>query len=224
MAGGTRVLTVLLGLGVTVIAAASALAAQGEPKLVRNAADQAHAKSVLLTRTTLTAKNWKAAKIDFGRAQPDCISKHYSLAKLTVTGQAGTEFTREVDTGTFLVDSIARVFKTSTQAVIAVKTRTQLGVGKCLGKTLASEAPFGSKATSSATALSLTGLALPSKGFTITVKVTDGKQRYRLTGIVIEFRKARTVTELSVLTIKKGWSSATLRSVAAQLAKKTANG
>ena len=177
---------------------------------------------MLLTKTTLTAKNWKAAKIDFARAQPDCIIKHYSLAKLTVTGQAGTEFTREVGTGTFLVDSIARVFKTSTQAVTAVKVRTQLGVGKCLGKTLASEAPFGSKATSSAKVFSLTGLALPSTGFTIAVKVTDGKQSYTLTGTVIEFRKARTVTELSVLTIKKGWSSATLRSVASQLAKKTA--
>lgn len=206
------------------LAAASALASPGEPKLAISATDQARAKTVLLKTTDLPGKKWKAAKVDFARSQPDCIVKRFSLAKLTTTGQAGTEFTREVDTGTFLVDSIARVFRTSTQAVTAVNVRSQLGVGKCLGKTLVSEAPFGSTATSSAKVFSLTGLALPSKGFKITVKVKSGSQKYTLTGTVLEFRKARTVTEISLLTINKGWSSATLRSVAAQLAKLTAKG
>jgi hypothetical protein len=222
VAGGTRFLVVLAAVGAAALVAASALAIPGEPKVAIVAADQAHAKNVLLKKAELPGKRWTAKKVDFRRAQPDCLVKNYSLAKLTATGQAGTEFTREVDTGTFLVDSIARVFRTSTEAVIAVKTRTQLGAGKCLGRTLVSEAPFGSKATSSAKVLSLDGLALPSKGFEIVVKVTSGTQKYTLTGVVIEFRRARTVTELSLLTINKGWSKATLRSVAALLAKRTA--
>lgn len=220
MAGGTRLLVLAVTAGV--LSAASALAAPGEPKLSVTAPDQARARAVLLKKAELPGKRWTAAKVDFARAQPECIVKRYSLAKLTATGQAGTEFTREVDHGTFLVDSIARVFRTATQAVIAVKIRTQLGVGKCLGRTLVSEAPFGSKATSSAKPFSLAGLALPSKGFEITVQVTSGSSTYALTGVVLEFRRGRTVTELSVLTIDKGWSKASLRSVAVLLAKRTA--
>lgn len=222
MAGGTRFLVLVLTVASVAFAAASALAGNGEPKLAFTAADQAHARVTLLKKAELPGKKWKASKIDFGRANPDCLVKHYSLAKLTVTGQAGTEFLRDVSTGTFLVDSIARIYRSSTQAVMAMKIRTELGVGKCLGTTLVSEAPFGSKAKSSAKAFSLGGLALPSKGFVVTVNVTSGAQKYTLTGAVLEFRHARTVTELSVLTIDKGWSSASLRSVAALLAKRTA--
>src|SRR5689334_15670727 len=98
-----RVLPVLLVTGVAVIAAAGAFAAPGEPKLSIAAADQAHARSVLLKAAELPSTGWKGQKVDFARVQPDCIVKHYSLAKLTTTGQAGTEFTRAVDSGTFLV-------------------------------------------------------------------------------------------------------------------------
>jgi hypothetical protein len=202
--------------------AASALAAAGEPKLAVTPADQAHARVVLLKQTELPGKGWKGAKVDFGRANPDCLVKRYSLAKLTATGQAGTEFTRDVGSGTFLVDSIGRVFRTPSQAATALKIRSQVGVGTCLGKTLASEAPFGSKATSTATAFSLAGLALSSKGFKIVVKVTAGKSKYTLTGAVLEFGHGRTLSELSVLTINDGWSKAKLRSVAALAAKHAA--
>ena len=103
-----------------------------------------------------------------------------------------------------------------------MKIRSQVGVGKCLGRTLASEAPFGSKATSTARPFSLQGLALPSKGFEIIVNVTSGKQKYTLTGAVLEFHHGRTLSELSVLTINDGWSKARLRSVAALAAKRAA--
>jgi hypothetical protein len=49
-----------------------------------------------------------------------------------------------------------------------------------------------------------------------------GQQKYTLTGAVLEFRHARTVNELSVLTIDKGWSSGSFRTVASVLAKRTA--
>jgi hypothetical protein len=222
VAGVTRLSVAAIALLAAGFAAVSAFAAHGEPKLAFTAADQAHAKVVLLRKAELPGKGWKAAKLDFARANPDCLVKRYSLAALTSTGQAGTEFTREVDKGTFLVDSIARIFRSSTQAATAVKIRSQVGVGKCLGKTLVSEAPFGSKASSTTKSFALGGLALPAKGFKITVKVTMGQQKYTLTGAVLEFRHARTVNELSVLTIDKGWSSASLRSVAALIAKRTA--
>ena len=220
MAGGTRFLPLALALAAGGVAAASALAAPGEPKLAVTPADQAHARVVLLKTAELPGKGWKGSKVDFARANPECLVKRYSLAKLTATGQAGTEFTRDVGSGTFLVDSIARVFRTPTEAVTAAKIRSQIGVGTCLGKTLASEAPFGSKATSTAEAFSLAGLALPSKGFKIIVKVTAGKSKYTLTGAVLEFRHGRTLSELSVLTIDDGWSKARLRSVAALAAKR----
>lgn len=222
MAGGTRSFAALLAAGAAAVACTSALASRGEPKLAFTPADQAHAKVVLLKKAELPGKGWKAAKVDFGRANPDCLVKHYSLGGLTSTGEAGTEFTRAIDTGTFLVDSIARIFRSSTQAATAMRIRSQLGVGKCLAQTLVSEAPFGSKATSTAKAFSLGGLALPSNGFEIVVRVTMGQQKYTLTGSVLEFRHARTVAELSVLTIDKGWSKASFRSVAAVLAKRTA--
>ena len=222
VAGGTRFLALGLALGATALVSATALAAPGEPKLAFTAADQAKAKVVLLKTAELPGKGWKAAKVDFARANPDCLVKNYSLAKLTATGQAGTEFTRDVSSGTFLVDSIARVFRTPTQAATAVKIRSQLGAGKCLGKTLASEAPFGQKATSTAKPFSLQGLALPSKGFKIIVHVTSTKQKYTLTGAVLEFHRGRTLSELSILTIDNGWSKAKVRSLAALTARRLA--
>ena len=222
MAGRTRLTVAAIALLAGGLAANAALGADGEPKLAFTAADQARAKVVLLRKTELPGKGWKAAKVDFARQNPDCLVKHYSLAKLTSTGEAGTEFTRQVDKGTFLVDSIARIFRTSTQAATAVKIRSQLGVGKCLGSTLVSEAPFGAQARSTTKAFVLGGLALAAKGFKIVVKVSMGAQKYTLTGAVLEFRHARTVNELSVLTIDKGWSSASFRMVAALLAKRTA--
>lgn len=222
MAGRTRSLTLLAGLVAAGFAAAIATAAPGDPKLSVKPADQAHARAVLLRKAELPGKGWIAAPVDFGRANPLCLVKHYSLGKLTATGQAGVEFGRRVDSGTFLVDSAARVFRTAAEARTAATIRSKLGVGKCLGAALASEAPNGSFATSSAKAFSISGLALPAKGFTITVDVISGQQRSTLTAVVLDFRRGRTVNELNVLTIGKGWSSASLRSVAAVLARRTA--
>lgn len=222
MAGRTRLLAVLGAVAAAGLAAALAAAAPGDPKVSLKAADQAHARAVLLRKTELPGTGWNATPVDFGRANPLCLVKHYSLGKLTATGQAGVEFGRQVDTGTFLVDSAARVFRTAAEATTAVAIRSQIGVGKCLGAALASEAPNGSFTTSTATAFSISGLALPAKGFKITVRVVSGQNRSTLTAVVLDFRRGRTVNELNVLTIGKGWSSASLRSVAAVLARRTA--
>ena len=141
VAGRTRALALLIAVVVAGLVAAAALAAPGDPKLAIKAADQARAKAILLKKTEVPGKGWTSAPVDFGGVNPLCLTRRYSLSKLTVNAQVGTEFTRSVDTGTFLVDSSVRTFVTPKQAANAIQIRSPLGVGKCLGSALASEAP-----------------------------------------------------------------------------------
>lgn len=208
-------------LGTVAITAAVAAAAPGDPKVAVNPADQAHARAILLKAADLPGKGWAATPVDFGRTNPTCLVKKFNLGKLTATGQAGTEFGRQVDTGTFLVDSAAHVFKTESQAKQAVAIRSKLGAGKCLGDALKAETPNGSIASSSAKLFSIDGLALPSTGYKVTVKVIDAGKTSTLTAVVLNFRHGRTVNELNVLTLDKGWSKATLDAVAAKVAART---
>lgn len=210
-----------MALGVA-LSAAAALAAPGDPRVAIKPADQARAKTFLLKRAELPGTGWTSAPVDFGAANPLCLTKRYSLSKLTVSAQVGTEFTRAVDTGTFLVDSAARTFVSPKQAADAMQIRSDLGVGKCLGRALAAEAPNGSVATSDARPFAIDGLALKSSGFMITVSVITGGQKQKLTAVVLSFRHGRTVNELNALTIGRGWSKAKLRSIAAIIAKRTA--
>src|SRR5262245_44803067 len=216
VAGGTRALILTAVLGAVAFVSAAALAAPGDPQVSVKKADQAHAKAILLKTRDLPGKGWTASPVDFGRANPSCLVKKFSLGKLTATGQAGTEFGRQVDSGTFLVDSAARVFKTEGQAKQAVAIRSKLGAGKCLGEALKAETPNGSMATSSARVFSVDGLALRSTGYKVTVKVIVAGKTSTLTAVVLNFRSGRTVNELNVLTLDKGWSKATLDAVAAK--------
>jgi hypothetical protein len=222
VAGGTRVLVSIVAVIAAAVVAAAALAAPGDPKLAIKPADQARAKAFLLKAAELPGTGWTGTAVDFGRANPLCLTKRYSLSTLTVNAQTGQEFTRSVDVGTFLVDSAVRTFVTPKQAADAVVIRSDIGVGKCLGRALAAEAPNGSVTTSTADPFSIKGLALPSKGFLITVKVIAGGQKSKVTAVVLSFHHGRTVNELNVLTLGRGWSNAKLRSVAAIIAKRTA--
>lgn len=199
-----------------------ALAAPGDPKRAIKPADQAHAKTILLRKADVPGKGWHGQPTDFGQVNPSCLVKHYSLSKLTANAEVGIQYTRGVATGTFLVESDVHVFATSGQARVAAGRLSKVGYGRCLGTALAAEAPTGSFATSSAAVLSITGLALPTNGFRITVKVITGGKKSSLTADVLGFRQGRTLTDLSVLTLDKGWSSAKVRSVAATLATRTA--
>lgn len=223
MASRTRALVAALAGVSAALVAATALAAPGDPKLAIKPADQARAKAILLRKTELPGKGWMGAPVDFGRANPLCLTKRYSLSKLTLSAQVGMEYTRPVDVGTFLVDSAARMFVTPKQATTAVALRSALGAGRCLAATLAAEGPNGSVATSSVKKFSVDGLALPSQGFVITVKVVTRGQETTLTAVVLSFRHGRTVNELNALTIGRGWSPAALRSVAAVIAQRTAH-
>ena len=204
------------------IIAATALAAPGDPTLVAKPADKAYARTIVLGKTALHGTGWKGAATDFGRINPVCIVKHYSLSKLTANAQVGIEYTRPVDTGTFLVDSDAYVFETPAQAATASATVSNLGFGRCLAEALRAETPNGSVATSTVTTLTVSGLAVPAKGYQITVKIFAGKNKSTLTAHVLNMRHGRTVSTLSVLTADKGWSSATLRALAAKVAARTA--
>lgn len=221
MAGVTRFLVIAAALGAAGLGAAVALAVPGNPTRAIRAADQAHAKTILLKKTELPGTGWSGEPTDWGQVNPDCVVKSYSLSKLTANAEIGVQFTRPVDKGTFLVESDVHVFATSAQAAAAVKKRATLGYARCLGKTLASEAPFGSKATSGAKALAVNGLALPTHGFRITVKIVMSHQTSTLSAFVLGFLHARTLTTLSVLAIDKHWSTAMLRSVASKLALRT---
>jgi hypothetical protein len=222
VAGVTRSLTVLVVLAAAAFTAAAAFGAAGDPKIVIKPADQAHAKTILLKASEVDGKGWKGTPADFGRANPICVIKHYSLSKLTANAQTGIEFTRPVDTGTFLVDSDAYVFRTPAEAKTAAVTVSKIGYGKCLGAALVSQAPNGSIATSSVKALTVRGLAVPATGFRITVKVITGGKTSVLTADVLAFRHGRAVSTLSALTIDKGWSTAALRSAAGKMASRTA--
>jgi hypothetical protein len=224
VAGVTRSLAILVALGTAGLVAAVALAAPnpGSPKVVIDPAQQARAKTILLKQAELPGTGWMRKSTDFTAANPACAVKHYSLSKLTANAQIGAQFTRAVDTGTFLVESDVHVFVTPAQSKVAADRLSDLGYGRCLGATLVSEAPPGSKATSRVKAFAVKGLVLPTDGFRITVKVVTGGKTSTLSAVVLGFRRGRTVTSLSVLGLDKGWSSAKLRSVAAKLASRTA--
>jgi hypothetical protein len=222
VAGGTRILALLTAVVAAGLVAAAAVAAPGDPKLAIKHADQTRAKAILLRTAELPGKGWSSAPVDFGGRNPLCLTKRYSLSKLTVNAQVGTEFTRSVDVGTFLVDSSVRTFVSPKQAANAIKIRSALGVGKCLGRALAAEAPNGSVATSTAEAYSIKGLALPSQGFRIKVTVITGGQKSTVSAVVLSVRHGRVVNELNTLTFGHGWSKENLRSIAALMAKRTA--
>lgn len=222
MASGTRAIVLTLAVLTAALTAAAALAAPGDPKLDLKPADQKRAKAILVKAAELTGKGWTGSPADFGRANPSCVIKHYSLAKLTANARAGIEYTRSVDTGTFLVDSDVYVFKTPGQATTAAATASDLGYGRCLAAALRAETPNGSLASSKVKAYSIPGLALPTQGFVITVNVIAGKSKTTLTAHVINAHKGRSLSQLSVLTADKGWSSDTLRALAAKVAARTA--
>ena len=204
------------------LTAAAALAAPGDPKIDIKPADQKRATTIIAKKAELKGPGWQGAPTDFGRANPKCVIKHYSLGKLTANARVGTEYTRDVDTGTFLVDSDAYVFRTPAEAAFATSRVSDLGYGRCLAQLLVAEAPNGSVATSKTERFAMKGLALPGKGFRIVVTVITGGQTSHLTAHVLGFQHGRTLSSLSVLTLDKGWPDSALQSLAGKVAARTA--
>ncbi len=219
MAGVSRILAFAVALGAAAALAAVALAAPGDPKLAAKPADVTYARTIILKQSDLFRdKGWKAAATDFGRVNPVCVVRHYSLSKLTATAQVGRSFTRDVSTGTFLVESDVHVFKTPAQAATAARITSSSGYAHCLGSVLAGEVPAGSYGVATSKAVTLNGLKATPSGFKITVKVVNAQGTTKLTSFVINVRKGRTVGTLSLLTIGKGWTQDDVRTAAATMA------
>jgi hypothetical protein len=198
--------------------AATAPAAPGDPKLVVKPTDLAYARTIVLGKRALPGKGWKGVATDFGRVNPVCVVKHYSLAKLTANAEVGRTYTRNVNSGTFLVESDVHVFATPAQAAVASRTTSSLGYARCLGAVLAGEVPPGSFGTSTVTTLKLTGLKAAATGFRITVHIKSAQGPSKLTATVIDLRKGRAVGTLSVLTFGKGWTQRQIQAAAAEMA------
>jgi hypothetical protein len=198
--------------------AATAVAAPGDPNVVIKPADTAYARTIVLGKTALHGTGWKGVATDFGRINPVCIVKHYSLSKLTANAQVGTTYSRNVNTGTFLVESDVYVFKTPAQAATAAGITSSLGFARCLGAVLAGEVPPGSFGKSTVKQVKLSGLAASATGFEITVHITSAQGKSTLTATVIDLRKGRALGNLSVLSAGKGWTQADIRSAAAKMA------
>lgn len=218
MAGVSRPLAVVLALAAAAMFAATAVAAPGDPNVVIKPADTAYARTIVLGKTALHGTGWKGVATDFGRINPVCIVKHYSLSKLTANAEVGTTYSRNVNTGTFLVESDVHIFKTPAQAAAAARITSGLGYARCLGAVLAGEVPPGSFGTSTVKALKLTGLSASATGFEITVHITSAQGKSTLSATVIDLRKGRALGTLSVLTVGKGWTQADIRAAAAKMA------
>jgi hypothetical protein len=219
VAGVSRILCFAALIGAAGALAAAALAAPGDPKLALKPADVTYARTIILKPADIKKNTgWAAAATDFGRVNPVCIVKHYSLSKLTATAQVGRTFSRNVGTGTFLVESDVHVFKTPAQAAAATKITSSTGYAHCLGSVLAGEVPAGSFGTFKTKQASLSGLKATATGFEIDVKVVSQQGTTKLTAWVINLRKGRAVGTLSVLTVGKGWTQDDVRAAAATMA------
>ncbi len=219
MAGVSRFLSFAAVLGAAAALAAAALAAPGDPKLAVKPADVSYARTIILKPADIKKNTgWAATATDFGRVNPVCVVKHFSLSKLTATAQVGKTYSRNVGTGTFLVESDVHLFKTPAQAATAASVTSSSGYAKCLGSVLAGEVPAGSYGTSTSKAVSLNGLKATATGFEITVKIVNQQGRTTLTAWVIDLRKGRALGTLSVLTVGKGWTQDDIRAAAATMA------
>jgi hypothetical protein len=219
VAGVSRILCVAALIGAVGALAATAFAAPGDPKLAVKPADVSYARTIILQKADLKKNTgWSVAATDFGRVNPVCVVKHFSLSNLTATAQVGHTFSRNVGTGTFLVESDVHVFKTSAQAATAAKVTSSTGYAKCLGSVLAGEVPAGSFGTFTSKPAALSSLKATATGFEIDVKIVNQQGTTKLTAWVIDLRKGRALGTLSVLTVGKGWTQADIRGAAATMA------
>jgi len=123
-------LAALLVLLASCVAASVAVAANGKPKEAFRPADQALAKSIVLTRADLPAGTWKGERSSSGGGF-QCPGFKVDQSDLTITGRSsGYEFTSE-GSGSF-VSSTAGIYVTAAQARTAFLRIARPGLGRCL--------------------------------------------------------------------------------------------
>ena len=194
-------------IGVALVWAAVAGAAPGDPKKDLKPADQALAASAILPRADLPPGRWTGNPTDFSQPNPPCLVRHYSLARLTATGEAGRTYLR---TDGSAMESDAHVFVSTKQAALAYGTLTGLGLARCLGSAFAQSI---AKATStlSATAtgkllnvvpVRLAGVrSAPARGFRIFIRLRSPKGDSLVEIVLVGVHQGRTVGSLSFVRV-----------------------
>lgn len=145
-AEGKRSFAVLSAIAAALFWVVTAGSAPGDPKKNLQPADQARATAGLLHRADLPDGRWQVKPTDFSQSNPACLVQHYSLAALTVTGEAG--FTYNLSNGPSLIESDAHVFVSDRQAARAFAIVTMAGLARCFGSAFASEISKGAPGVS----------------------------------------------------------------------------
>lgn len=199
------------------VVAAVATAAAGDPRHAFTSAGRATAKAGVLPRTALPAGKWKAAATDFTQANPACFVQGYSLAALTLTGEAGTTYS--LAGGVPSIESDVYVFSSATQAKRAVTILSPAGLGECEGSALITTFAASAKGRSGKVA-SAQSLKVASAAFaTRTVVQLHTAQGDLIVDLVdVGIRNGNVLAGLHFLRFNTLWSTATLDALTAKAA------
>jgi hypothetical protein len=205
-------------------------AAPGDPKKELRPGDQAKAASVLLQRHDLPAGRWLAEPTDFSQPNPACLVRHYSLASLTATGEAGHTYT--LAGGLTVVESDAHVFLSDRQGTLGYAILTNAGLARCLGSSFANAFGKGTPGVSgklmNVEPLRLAGVhGAPARGFRIFVRLRSVKGDMLAEIVLVGIHRGRAVGSLSLIKVADGLSMLKNRalwpdSVVSSLAEKVA--
>lgn len=197
------------------VAATAANAAAGDPKKRLNAVDQAYAKSILLRKADLPTGRWQVDSTNFDQANPACLVKHYSLSALTATGEAGFIYKH----GGRVIESDARVFLSSAQAARAFAILSSVGLGRCLGSSLAAvisaTSPGLSAKLSSVQPLAFTGLAATARGLRIGLRLRGSTDIRSIQYVLMSVRRGRALATIGLIRYNADWPSSVVRPLAA---------
>ena len=153
---------------------ALAFAADTEPQKRFTAADQAKARSVLLTRTDF-ATGWKRTTSPEDNSDLRCPGFNPDESDLTLTGEADSEFTN--GTGAF-VASMAGIYESVGDAQASWTRENKPAVARCLGHLLKEvfAADGGVAHVTQAGRLSFPRVAPRVAAFRVAAKVTQALQ------------------------------------------------
>jgi len=220
-----RAAALTAALGAALVWVTLAVSAPGDPQIKLRAADQAHAKTFVLRKGELPAGRWQAKPTDFSQPNPTCLVKHYSYSALTVTGETGLTFT-SVD-GIPIVESDALVFPSAAQARTAFSIDSKPGLARCFGADLAAElgkTPGVKAGVQKIEPLSFAGLAAPTRGFRIVLRVQSSQSTGFLDVTFVAISRGRAIGELSLVRAGASAPQAIVRTLAAKMATRMTKG
>jgi hypothetical protein len=208
---------------IALVCAGMALAAAGDPRKNLNPADQATAKSFLLRKADL-GQGWVSKATGLNQPNPPCFVQHYSLSKLTVTGEAGVM--NVFQGGVAAIESDGHVFGSSAQARRAFAILSRPGLARCQGAAFASEV---SKTTLGATAevvrvapLALARLPVAARAFRVGLALRSGAKTVPLDLIAVNLQHGRAHGSLTLIGSGTLWTATAVRRLASKMAARIA--